>query len=133
MQPTDVRRMRRILVVDDEPALRMLCQRLVWSLGHECEVAESSATVAKMVGAGWFDVILCDYRLRGETAHAVVDAIAAVAPAMVRRVVITSGATTDPDVVALAEQHGLTLISKPYGIHELAHAIEMASAADPQG
>ncbi len=123
MQPTDAGRKRRILVVDDEPALRTLCQRLVWNLGHECEVAEDSAAASELVGVGWFDVILCDYLLRGETARTVVDAIAAVAPAMVGQVVITSGATTDPEVVALAERYGLTLMSKPYGSEDLARVI----------
>jgi DNA-binding NtrC family response regulator len=128
MQTADVGPKRRILVVDDEPALRTLCQRLVWSLGHECEVAESSAAVSSMVSEGWFDVILCDYRLHGETARAVVATIAIVAPTMVSRVVITSGATTDSDVVALAEQYGLTLISKPYGTRELASAIDLVAS-----
>jgi DNA-binding NtrC family response regulator len=125
MQTADAGPTWRILVVDDEPALRTLCQRLVWSLGHECEVAENSVAVSRLVSEGWFDVILCDYRLHGETAHAVVAAIATVAPKMVSRVVITSGATTDSDVVALADQYGLTLISKPYGSHELASAIDL--------
>jgi len=123
MQPMDADRKRRILVVDDEPALRTLCQRLVWSLGHECEVADGSAAVAGMVQEGRFDIILCDYRLRGETAEDVVEAIAAVAPEMVGRVVITSGATTDADVLALVQAHRLTLIAKPFGTQELAVVI----------
>ena len=132
MQPTDVARTRRVLVVDDEPALRTLCQRLVWSLGHECEVADSSVEVAKLVADSPFDLILCDYRLRGETAEAVVDAIAAVAPSLVSRVVLTSGAMGDPEVSALAEEHGLGVISKPYGMSELVQAIERAAAGDPR-
>jgi CheY-like chemotaxis protein len=101
MQTADAGPTRRILVVDDEPALRTLCQRLVWSLGHECEVAESSVAVSRLVSEGWFDVILC---------------------------VITSGATTDSDVVALADRYGLTLISKPYGTRELASAIDLVAS-----
>lgn len=127
MQPVNAGPTRRILVVDDEPTLRMLCQRLVWSLGHKCDVADGSASVSKLAGEGSYDVILCDYRLRGETADEVVAAIAAVAPEMVGRVVISSGATTDADVVALAEKYGLALIAKPYGIGELAAAIALAS------
>ncbi len=38
----------RVLVIDDEPSLRKVCQRLVVSMGHQCSVAETSATAVAM-------------------------------------------------------------------------------------
>ncbi len=117
----------RVLVVDDEPSLRKVCQRLISSMGHECDVAENSAAALDLAQRADFDVVLCDYRLATETANDVVQGFERVAPALVNRVVIATGATTDPGVVELTERYGLKLIAKPYGVDDLAAVIQRAS------
>lgn len=117
----------RVLVVDDEPSLRKVCQRLIASMGHECDVAENSAAALDLAQRNDFDVVLCDYRLATETANDVVRGFEQVAPELVNRVVIATGATTDPGVVELTERYGLKLIAKPYGAEDLAAVIQRAS------
>jgi signal transduction histidine kinase/ActR/RegA family two-component response regulator len=123
-EPEAPRRPLRVLVVDDEPNLRRLCQRLLASLGHECETADGSAEAATLAATNAFDMVLCDYRLKAETASTVVECIAAAAPALVGRIVIATGATTDAGVVQLIERYGLRLIAKPYGLDELTRVIQ---------
>jgi CheY-like chemotaxis protein len=117
----------RVLVVDDEPSLRKVCQRLIASMGHECVTAENSTAAAALAANQDFDVVLCDYRLAAETANDVVQALERVAPHLVSRIVIATGATTDPGVVELTERHGFPLIAKPYGREELGAAIQQRS------
>jgi signal transduction histidine kinase len=116
----------RVLVVDDEPSLRKVCQRLISSMGHVCDVAENSAAAIDLAQRNEFDVVLCDYRLASETANDVVAGFERVAPQLVQRVVIATGATTDAGVVELTERYGLKLIAKPYGAEDLAAVIQRA-------
>lgn len=125
-QPTHGR--ARALVVDDEPSLRVLSQRLISSMGHECAVAPDSATAIALAQEQEFDVVICDYRLATETADAVVAGFLRVAPGLVERTVIATGATTDPGVVDIVRRHNLRLIAKPYGVDEIANLLSEAAA-----
>lgn len=93
-------------------------------MGHECDVAENAAAAVELARTNTFDVVLCDYRLATETANDVVEGLRGVSPDLIHRVVIATGATTDPGVVDLTERYGLTLIAKPYGAQDLAEIIE---------
>jgi nitrogen-specific signal transduction histidine kinase len=117
----------RVLVVDDEPSLRKVCQRLIASMGHECATAENSTVALELATESDFDLVLCDYRLASETADAVVAGFERAAPHLIPRMVIATGATTDAGVVELTERHGLKLIAKPYGVEELSAIIERAA------
>ena len=118
----------RVLVVDDEPSLRKVCQRLVASLGHECDTAESSAAAIELAKSKDFDLVLCDYRLATETADRVIAGFSEVAPALIERTVIATGATTDAGVVELTNRYRLQLMAKPYGAEELSRIIGEALA-----
>jgi len=124
--PRETGAVARVLVVDDEPSLRKVCQRLIESMGHICDTAENSEQAAKLAKKNNYDLILCDYRLASETADDVLDALTAIAPGILPKVVLATGATTDVGVVTLTEKYGLALMAKPYGIDELAAAIQRA-------
>ncbi|MCC6382121.1 MAG: response regulator [Dehalococcoidia bacterium] len=115
-----------VLVIDDEPNLRKLCQRVVERMGHVCETAASGMEAAALAAGAAFDVVLCDFRLATETAVDVVRLLRATAPELVGRTVIATGAANDPDVVMLCEAYGLEVIAKPYGYDEIAAMIERA-------
>lgn len=118
----------RALVVDDEPSLRKLSQRLIGSMGHECAVAPDSATAIALAQEQDFDLVICDYRLATETADAVIAGFVEKAPRLVERTVIATGATTDPGVVELVGRHGLRLLAKPYGVDDIAALLGEAAA-----
>ena len=126
--PPPARAASRVLVVDDEPSLRKVCQRLIASLGHECETAENTKEALEVAGLRDFDVVLCDYRLATETADRVLEGFARIAPQLIPRTVIATGATTDSGVLQLVERYGLRLVAKPYGVEELSKIIEESRA-----
>ncbi len=117
--PTERGRPARVLVVDDEPSLRKVCQRLIASMGHECAVAEDRAAALAFVEQGPFDLVLCDYRLASETADALIAILNAKQPDLLRRTVIATGATSDAGVLDLVKRYDLELIGKPYGFAEI--------------
>jgi|GEM_PF-1414364 len=116
----------RILVIDDEPSLRKVCQRLVASMGHDCVTAENCAAALELAAGQDFDIVLCDYRLASETADKIIAGFEQIAPHLIARTVIATGATTDPGVVELTGRYGLRLMAKPYGMEELASIIQPA-------
>jgi signal transduction histidine kinase/ActR/RegA family two-component response regulator len=111
---------RHVLVVDDEPALRKLARRIIEALGHRCDVAEGVADAAHLAASNDYDLVLCDYRIAAAVADEVIEALLQVAPALVARTVIATGAMTDIGVEELASRHGLRVLGKPYGMEEIA-------------
>ncbi|MBI5949896.1 MAG: GAF domain-containing protein [Chloroflexi bacterium] len=109
----------RVLVVDDEAAIRLVAQRLLRSLGHECDAAATSAEAAALAAGGSYDAVFCDYRLLGETGVDVVDALAAVSPGIVPSIVLCTGDATPPDVQALVAAHSLRVMVKPFGREDI--------------
>lgn len=125
-----VSRRLSFLVVDDEPNVRRVCERLITSMGHRCVIAADSASAAVAAESQDFDVVLCDFRLCAETAADVVEALKRVRPTLLSRMVIATGATTEPGVEALRREHALRVLAKPYGLRDIAAlAAEAAEAA----
>jgi len=57
--------MARILIVDDEPAVRLTLEASLRRLGHEPRTASGGAEALKALSSGDVDLVLCDYRLDG--------------------------------------------------------------------
>lgn len=61
-----------VLVVDDEPSIRLLCRINLELDGHEVIEAESVATARAVLAEGDIDVVVLDVHLRGERSDALV-------------------------------------------------------------
>jgi PAS domain S-box-containing protein len=124
---------KRVLIVDDEPSLADLIQRL---LQETCrpEVVPSGrraleriAEVAAGGGAGAdsFDVILCDLMMPGMTGMELYGAVARQWPGLERRFVFMTGGaftTTASDFLALVRAR---CIDKPFDVATLREAVEV--------
>jgi len=62
----------RVLVVDDEPSIRLLCRVNLELDGHEVLEAESFATVRATLAEEHVDIVVLDVHLRGERSDALV-------------------------------------------------------------
>lgn len=109
--------------------MRRVAQRLLQVMGHECDVAEGSSDALELIGQHDYQLVICDYRLSGETGDVVVEGIERVAPHLLPRTAIATGATTEGQVVQLIGMFGLRLIAKPYGKAQLAELLAEVTAA----
>ena len=75
----------RILVVDDEPAIREFLARVLRRLGHEPVLAGDGAAALAIVRDDPPDAILCDHRMGAMSGAAFNDAVAKVAPELAGR------------------------------------------------
>jgi signal transduction histidine kinase len=103
----------RVLVIDDEPAVRDACRGLLASWGVEATVlADVGQAIAILAGGRRIDVLLCDQRLDGD-----VDGLAAITRLRAIQTpppaaCLVTGETT-PDLLARAQALGVPLLHKP--------------------
>ncbi len=57
----------RILIVDDEPAIRKLLARHLEGAGYECHTAEDVVSAKEVLASNTFDLLLCDLKMPGES------------------------------------------------------------------
>jgi len=118
----------RILVMDDEPVVRIVAGELLRELGHEAEFAEHGDSAiekyrrAKADGRP-FDVVILDLTIRGgmggeETLRRLLE----IDPGV--KAVVSSG-YSDDEVVAMYRQHGFrSFLKKPYDMLELGRTLD---------
>ena len=120
----------RVLVLDDDPGIRALVERLLTRLGYEVEtVADCEAMLAnyrhaRAEGRG-FDVAIVDLTIPGGMGGAAcMQALLALDPNAVG--IVCSGYSNDP-VVADFRRHGFkAMVPKPYTLTELGAALALA-------
>ena len=57
----------KILIVDDDPAIRKLLTRYLVDAGYECHTAENVATAKEILTSKTFDLLLCDLKMPGDS------------------------------------------------------------------
>jgi CheY-like chemotaxis protein len=114
----------RILVVEDEPAIREYLGRVLRGLGYEAVLATDGTAALAIVAADPPDAILCDHRMAGLTGAAFNDAVAEARPDLARRFALMSGDITNPDLRAAADARGIALLAKPFDAGTVARTVE---------
>lgn len=110
-----------VLLIDDDPDIRMLAGFVLEAAGHRVSFADSGAAGID-AAHGAYDLVLLDYRLGDMTGAQVLPALLAAAPA--RPVVFLTG-TEDPAATrALRDAGAADLIVKPFDPEALAPRIE---------
>jgi len=123
--------MARILIAEDEEALRGFVRRALADVGHDVTVASDGAEALDLLGRGKFDLLLADIKM----------------PLMDGIALALAAARDYPDLVILlmtgyADQreraHGLDalihdVITKPFTLAEIRLAVASALSAAPAG
>jgi CheY-like chemotaxis protein len=122
--PLDGGRPARILVVDDEAAIRDFLARILQRSGYEVFAAADGADALKIVrSATPPDAILCDHRMAGMTGPAFHDAVVEVSPGLARRFAFMSGDIQNPTLRDLAAARGVVLLAKPFDMETVARTV----------
>jgi DNA-binding NtrC family response regulator len=120
----------RILVVDDEPSIRLLCRVNLELEGHEVLEADSLATARAAVEEGDVDVVLLDIHLHGERSDALLAECHDREPPI--PVVIVSGSADAKQLARLS--HADAILPKPFELDELLSTVrDLAGARAAHG
>ncbi len=102
----------RILIVDDEPNVRLLLAREISDRGHEVVAAADSTQAMEEIGRGDFDVVLTDIRMPGMDGMALTEWIKRTRPDT--EVIVMTGYGS-PDIATTVERLGaFDYLLKPF-------------------
>ena len=114
----------RILVVDDEPAIRDFLARILGRIGYEVVLAADGREALEIVRSDPPDAILSDHRMAGMTGPAFHAAVSEVSPELGRRFAFMTGDVTNPELSAVANARGIVLLAKPFDIGSVEQTVE---------
>ncbi len=122
------RKLERVLIVEDNDALRAAMARVVRSWGAQA-IEAGTVREAKTHLRPPPDLVVVDVRLPDGTAFSVLEAISGVWPAPVK--VAISGKASPEEAFRLAQQGVRAYLSKPLSLGDLRAAVEAACREAP--
>lgn len=114
----------RVLVVDDDASIRLLCKINLELDGHEIEEAATPAEASQALARGSFDVVLVDVHLGAADGRVVVDEVHSVASGT--SVVLLTGSA---ERGSLRDAGVDAVVGKPFTIDELRETVERVGFA----
>jgi CheY-like chemotaxis protein len=110
----------RILVIDDEPGVRILLERVFIQMGHTVDtVADAESAIAKLDDGSVYDIILSDVRMPGMSGIELHAFILKKMPAMRNKIIFITGDVMGADIKDFLMQNNLSYFAKPFDIEAL--------------
>lgn len=125
----------RVLVLDDDPTLRIYLEKALVALGYEPVVAARGAEAVELATTGDLAAVLCDHQMLGMSGIEVYEAIVADRPDLAQRFVMMSGDVLDPALEAFAATHEMTRLAKPFDLDTLERTLRsvIGRSVQPRG
>ncbi len=117
--------MTRILVIDDERAIRNTLKDILEHEKYEVEVAEDGPEALEKIQKGDFDVVFCDIKMPGMDGMEVLEQIQQIQPDMT--VVMISGHGNIDTAVEAIKKGAFDYIAKPIDLNRLLITIRNAT------
>ena len=89
---------KRILVVEDEPGISQVCQRVLTSEGFEVDIAVNGKVAQDMLGEKDYDLFLIDVRTPLMNGKQLYQCIQEKHPKLIDRVIFTTGDVMSKDI-----------------------------------
>ncbi len=111
--------MKRILVVEDEPAICNLCRRVLTEDGFEVDIASDGETAQEKIAEQQYNLLFMDIRLPKMNGEELYVWLLQEHPQMADRVAFTTGSVIGGETLAFLENSGRPRLFKPFGRNEL--------------
>jgi len=121
-----VKKQKRILIVEDEVAIRQLCQRVLTSEGFEVDVAADGKVAQNMMEKRQYDLYLIDIRLPVLDGKELYRWLQEAYPDNAQRVVFTTGSVMGEDTQSFSQSSGRQVLTKPFTPEELKTKVRQA-------
>jgi two-component system NtrC family sensor kinase len=110
---------RRILVVEDEPAIADICQRILTRDGFGVEVAVNGRVAQEMILVKQYVLYLVDMRTPSMNGKDLYQWLMEKHPELTERVIFTTGDVMAMDIHSFLEETGRPLLPKPFNPAEV--------------
>ena len=124
----------RVLVIDDEPALGRVINRIL-APEHDAVVMTSPEEALARIAAGErFDVILCDLSMPGMDGVELYERVGAIAPALIEQIVVMTGGAFTARTAAFLDRPCIRRLDKPFEPEHLRRLVrERVPSVTPRG
>ncbi len=117
---------KRILVVEDEPAISAICQRVLAGEGFEVDIAVNGRVAQDMLEAKQYDLCLIDIRTPEMNGEELYQWLKKKHPELTGGVIFTTGDVMGGDNQSFLEQAGRLFLPKPFTPDELKAVVREA-------
>lgn len=108
--------MRCALVVDDEPSLRELLQRILRERGFSVDQADDGQPACGLLQQRRYDVIFCDLQMPNMGGMALYDWLRRHQPGSTSAFVLVTGALPMPELQSEIDSRRISVLSKPFSV-----------------
>jgi DNA-binding response OmpR family regulator len=115
---------RRILVVEDEPSIGNMCQRVLTREGFEVDIAANASLARDMIDKKEYHVYLVDIRTPQMSGVELYQSLQDKHPQAANRVIFTTGSLIGEETQAFIRQSGRPFLPKPFTPGELTETID---------
>ncbi|HET8575582.1 MAG TPA: response regulator [Methylomirabilota bacterium] len=112
-------RVRRILVIDDEPLIARLIADTLVSEGYEVDTAANGREGLEKIADHAYDLIMSDLRMPELDGLAFYREVGRRRPDLAARIVFVSGTTDLPEYTEFLQQTSVPVLSKPFHVEML--------------
>jgi two-component system NtrC family sensor kinase len=113
----------RILVIDDERAVRDLISDALTIEGHEVLTAENGKEGLDLIGQYRFDLVFCDLRMPEMDGQALYEEVQRDHPQVLKRIVFVTAQAHSSDYGPFLRETGIPVIEKPFTLSQLRQAV----------
>ena len=114
----------RILVVDDEQAVRGLARRFLVKKGHHVDEAKSGKAALRMIQEREYDSVIVDLRMPDLSGEGLYEWLKKNRPELANRVIVISGDMANPETVEILERMDRPFLLKPFDLDELLQIVD---------
>jgi DNA-binding response OmpR family regulator len=115
-------------VVEDEPAIGSMCQRVLGREGFEVDIAVNGTLAQEMIDKKQYCICLIDIRTPKMNGVELYQWLREKYPQMANRVIFTTGGVIDEKTIPFIEQSGRPFLPKPFTPGELTAIVKEAVA-----
>jgi DNA-binding response OmpR family regulator len=113
-------------VVEDEPAIGSMCQRVLAREGFEVDIAVNGTLAQQMIGKKPYHICLIDIRTPKMNGVELYQWLREKYPQMADHVIFTTGGVIDEKTIPFIEQSGRLFLPKPFIPNELTAIVKQA-------
>ncbi|HZS49119.1 MAG TPA: PAS domain S-box protein, partial [Blastocatellia bacterium] len=110
---------KRILALDDEPAIRALIKSALTRQGHDVDAVSTGEEALKLLRSKKYDLIFSDMRMPGMDGPSFFEFLKTEFPSLTNRVIFITGDTVSGETAEFLRQTGCASLSKPFVVADL--------------
>ena len=114
----------RILVIDDERAVRELISDALGIEGHDVHTAENGKEALDLIGQNRYDLVLCDLRMPEMDGQQLYEEVQRDYPQVLKRIVFVTAQAHSSDYGPFLRTTGIPVIEKPFTLSQLRQMVE---------